>query len=400
MMKHKTFKKIIFVLLAPYLLLMACESVDETYNEFVNKGETVYIGRPDSVFVGSGNERLRFWVIINADPKIKSGFLANTDESIKQSFDINRSRNGTDTIVFDMEIPEGEYTFNLTLQDDLGNQSIPKEVSVKVYGEKYRQNLISRSITEVEAFDQYALVHWSDPFDNSVKSILKYEDQEGKLHSLEVSNDATQTELPNYKKGSTIEVSSIYRPTALAIDEFESSSNQRSLPQEYMLDKSAISALKMDGDAGEGCYGSTYASLFDNSTSSMWHSCEGETMEDQYPWVMSFDLGAAASLSRIKLDPRADCCDQRSPADYQIWAINDTTNAGTVNIDSVNVAEWEADAIAKGWTKILDVTENSQTTVENELQSTEPYRFWRMVGIRSIDGSSVANFSELTFWAK
>jgi len=381
-------------------VVLSCGTIKETYDEFTLEGETIYIGKADSVMVGEGYNKLRFWVAVNADPKITKGILKNNDESIFYEFEVNRSKSGKDTISFDLEIDEGEYTFGLFLMDDKGNQSVRVEVPATVYGEKYKSGLINRAIRNVDAFENEAVLYWASPSESILETVLIYEDQDGNMQEMLIANEVTESTLENYKRGGALRVKSIYRPTPTAFEDFEANPFVSTLPEEYILDKSSISVLRLAGDASDGCYGSTYERLFDGTVSTgFWHSCS--TPSDLYPWVMSFDLGSAQSVTKFGLDERQGCCGERSPGEYQIWATNDLGNATTSDIDEVSLEEWEAEATSKGWVKILDVTNNTQKSFQQSIQETETkYRYVRLVGISSIGGGSEANFNELTFWGK
>ncbi|MEQ9443429.1 MAG: DUF4998 domain-containing protein [Cyclobacteriaceae bacterium] len=380
--------------------IMACESMEETFSEFTVEGETIYIGTADTVLIGPGFEKLRFWVAINADPKISSGVLKTSDESIMHEFDVVRTQNGQDTVSFDLKLPEGEYTFGLFLMDDVGHQSVRREVPATVYGQRYQESLISRGIVSIDAFADSATFTWGDAAPNVVTTTLTYEDTDGNMQRVEVPNETSQMKVGNYKLGGEISVISDFAPSEYAIEIFESNPTEKVFPEEYLLDKSIITPLRLAGDAGDGCYGSSYDRLTDGSTSDFWHSCEDEAnLQDQYPWVMSFDLGTSANLSRFRLDERADCCGERSPAAYQIWGANDLAMGPTVDIDSVSVEEWGIDAAAKGWVKLVDVSGNNQPTFEVEIpENGTTYQYLRLVGISSIGGGAAANFNELTFW--
>ena len=165
----------------------------------------------------------------------------------------------------------------------------------------------------------------------------------------------------------------------------------------FLLDKSAIIPLILPFDAGEGCHGSSYARILDGATGEFWHSCGDST--DQYPFVMSFDLGAQANLAKFKLDKRSSCCGGRSPAEMQFWGTNDITLGDTADIDAGTLADWEADATAKGWVKIGGFEGNTDETLTKEVTGTETYRYLRLVYVSSIDGDTTANFDELTFWS-
>src|SRR5690554_3295255 len=132
LMKSRILKWIYFSVFS--VLVLSCGTNQETFEEFIRDGEIIYVGTADTVLVGSGYNKLRFWVALNADPKITKGILRTNDESITHEFGVARSKNGKDTVSFDMDIPEGEYTFGLFLMDDAGNSSVRKEVPARVYG--------------------------------------------------------------------------------------------------------------------------------------------------------------------------------------------------------------------------------------------------------------------------
>jgi hypothetical protein len=382
-----------------FMMILACETLDETFEEFTKNGETIYIGRSDTVMVASGYDKLRFWVAINSDPKISKGVVESNQGSVKHEFDVVRTKNGKDTISFDLDIAEGEYTFGLFLLDRNGNRSVRQEFQARVYGEKYRKSLINRGISNIEAYETSATFHWSDATPNTITTDLTYEDGAGVMQTVNVPNDVTQTTIDSYKRGGKIIVTSTYKPTENAIEVFEADPSERAFSQDFLLVKSIITPLKLQYDATEGCYASTYARLTDGSTDTYWHSCG--VGSDRYPWVMSFDMGVEANLSRFRLDKRADCCGSRSPAAYQIWGTNDLTNAVTADIDAGSLADWEADAAAKGWVKLLDVSGNDQATFEVDVpENASGFRYVRIVGISAIDGGLTANFNEFTFWTK
>lgn len=385
------------------IIAFGCDTNQDTFEEFVKDGEIIYVGKADTVIVGTGHDKLRVWVAINADPKITKGLLRTNDESIMHEFDVNRTKSGKDTITFDLDIPEGEYTFGLFLMDAAGNSSVRKEVPARVYGNNYQSSLINRGLSNIQAYADSAVFNWAEATPNMVSTTIVFEDKEGLMQSVEIPNDQRRTVVIDYQLGGTVKFNSVFKPTAAAIELFEASPSERTFPVEYQLEKSLISALRLAGDASDGCYGSSYAKLTDGKTNEMWHSCEDpvENAEDLYPLVMSFNLGNPANISRFRLDERQDCCGGRSPGAYQIWGTNDISDAETIDIDQVSMEEWEADATGKGWVKLVDISGNTQATFEVVLpENTTTYQYVRIVGIASIDGGLVANFSEFTFWGR
>lgn len=382
-----------------FMMIVSCETMEDTFEEFTKKGETIYIGKSDTVLVASGYDKLRLWVAINSDPKISKGMIESNDGSVNHEFEVVRTTNGKDTVSFDLDIPEGEYTFGLVLLDKNGNRSVRQEFQAKVYGAKYKGSLINRGISDIEAHETNAIFHWTENPQNAIGSTVTYEDGAGVMQTVSVSKDDAQTAIDSYKRGGKIIVVTRYKPTENAIEVFETSPFETAFPEDFLLVKSIIVPLKLEYDATDGCYGGNLGRLSDGSTAEYWHSCN--VSADSYPWIMSFDLGVEANLSRFRLDERADCCGSRGPGAYQIWGTNDLTDAITADIDAGTLEVWEADAVTKGWVKLLDVSGNTQATFEvNIPENASSFRYVRIVGISAIDGSAITGFNEFTFWTR
>ncbi len=396
MKKHLSYLTFIIVILS--LSFLACESNVDTYSEFIEDGEILYIGTPDTVLIEHGFNKLKFNVVINADPKISKGVLQSKDGSIDHEFDVIRENSGQDITSFILDIEQGEYNFDVFLKDNNGNQSIKREVLATSYGSNYQASLLNRGISGMNASQDNVVIDWSAPNDGVVSTVITYTNSGGVEQTIDVPNDTNQTIIEDYVLNGEFEVASTYRPTTTSFELFSAIPSGYNFPRGYLLDKSVIAPLRLDFDASDGCYGSSYDRLLDGSTGAFWHSCD--TAEDSYPFVMSFDMSVPVNLTQFKLDQRSGCCGDRSPANMQFWGTNDITlGATTVDIDAGDLAAWEADASSKGWTKIDAFDGNSDYTFTEELQDgAEKYQYIRLVFVSAINGGGTANFDELTFW--
>ena len=395
-------------------ILVSCsESLQDTYSEFTENGETIYIGAPVSISaISTGINTMKLSIVINADPKISKGTILDTEGAIISEFDINLASLVDNTVEVDVNLNEGDNTIFVVLKDNSGNESVKKEALIKVFGTNYQAGLISRIIATVTAISpNAAIIQWDAVQAGSISTILTYEDSSGVLQTMEIANDINETALDDIKLGGSISVSSTYKPSEDATFVFESLPSDYTFPLEFLVDKSGISQLILPFDAGPaGCWDSSFDFLLDGEVGRYWHSCDAD---DFYPFVMTLDMGQEISLSKFKLDRRASCCQDRSPAEMQFWGTNDITlGETTINLkqfdEDGNLVEkeiylpaWEADATAKGWVKLGGFTDNTDETVTKELSaSAEKYRYVRLVFISSIGGGDTANFDELTFWSE
>jgi hypothetical protein len=303
-----------------FTIVASCETIDETFEEFTKNGETIYIGRSDTVMVGPGYNKLRLWVAINSDPKISKGLLESNDGSVKHEFDVVRTKNGNDTISFDLDIAEGEYNFGLFLLDRNGNRSVRREFHSKVYGEKYRSSLINRGILSIEAYETSATFHWSDSPQNAIETFLTYEDGAGVMQTVKVSNDDTQTTVASYKRGGKIIITTTYKPTENAIEIFEAEPFNRAFPEEFLLDKSIWNIIDFSTQHPGGA--NAVENAIDGDPGTRWHTYAGQSY---YPHHVTVDMGVERTFSTFELfrmtnDDRAcDTFQLLASTDNQTW---------------------------------------------------------------------------------
>ncbi len=385
------------------LAIVGCETQAETFDEFTSDGETIYIGRPDTVIVApSGINKNRFFVHLNADPKIEKGEVRDLDGNLIHEFNVDRNALTDNVLEFELDADaEVIQTYNIVLFDAKGNSSVAREFSFSTFGNNYVATLLPRTISNILPYPSEAVVEFSSVLEGMTSTTFTYEDIDGETQIVEVSNAEDEIILENFKLEGQISVESKYRPTTNSVAEYTSKTTETNFPNLYVLNKSLIEVTTLTGDVGpDGCYGFPLERLFDG-TGTMWHSCGPDTAS-AYPFTQTFDLGVTAKLSQFRLDQRGDCCSDRSPANYQIWGTAaDIGTAETVDIKSVTLEEWEADAIDKGWVKLLDVSGNTDHTFEVEIPNDDHpnVRYFRMVVTAGIDGGDTANYAEYTLWA-
>lgn len=220
----------LFVL--PLLVLSGCETNENTFREFIEEGETIYIGAPDTIFVDPGYKKLRFRIAINADPKISKGALSTLNDEISREFEINRQKDGNDTISLIVDGEEGDYTFEFFLFDEKGNKSIAREVPATVYGENYQNSLLTRRILEMEVRADSLSIDWGEIAEGMEKTIMEYKNSKGELVKAEIEVDAKESYIKDFMRGEEFVVYSVYKPVPNAFEEFISSSLTYYFPAE------------------------------------------------------------------------------------------------------------------------------------------------------------------------
>jgi hypothetical protein len=131
---------------------------------------------------------------------------------------------------------------------------------------------------------------------------------------------------------------------------------------EYELGKANIVPLKLQYDATPG-YDGQIEGVFDGvnkGDGNQFHSGDGVGV----PQHLTFDLGVLTHLTRLEMWARSDGYNNWNPKTIQFWGIEDITGA-EISLPSRD-AGWEAEAVSKGWTKLLDGT--CSDSVYNRLQ--------------------------------
>ncbi len=196
----------------------ACQTNEETFSEFSNLGETVYVGLADSVMIASGYEQVRVSIIINADPKIAKGILKSADETIDMEFDVQRKNNGTDTLNIDLSnVKEGDYRFYLHFEDANGNKSLQKEFTARVVGADYVKTLTKKEVSTVsytqgDNGEVGARITFGKNVDKLREMRIEYTNREGMPKSVVVGAKAPFVELFDFDGGTHFKAISVFDP--------------------------------------------------------------------------------------------------------------------------------------------------------------------------------------------
>jgi len=219
------------------LMLFACSKMDATYNGFIKDGEIVYTARVDSITAYPGNNRLNLSMLLLSDPRISKvkvyweagGQADSTEKAVHRNADV-------DTVRFSFsKLAEGTYTFYIYSYDDVGHRSVKTDVIGTVYGERYISQLVNRAIKTGTYDDntKIATVKWFGVGTDVIGQEIIYTDNLGVVRKQFEKHEGladSVTVLPVYKKGTTFQFRTLYKPAANAIDTFYASYESRQVP--------------------------------------------------------------------------------------------------------------------------------------------------------------------------
>ena len=213
---NKTIKTIGLCIAACLSVFMSCnETLEDTYSEFTKDGETIYIGKPQSVtFAASGVNKVKLFIEMSADPKIEKGIILDNNGTVISEFDIDLASLTNNIVEVELELADGNYTLFVVVLDDVGNESVKQEVQLRVYGDKYESSLVVRPITSLLFDGVNGLVSWETLNDDLTRgSEVRFTNTNNEEVIVEVAVDDTSTELLDLDPTKPITYRTLYVPT-------------------------------------------------------------------------------------------------------------------------------------------------------------------------------------------
>lgn len=226
-------------------LTTSCGDMLDDIHQYIDKGETIYVGKVDSLRVYPGNERievrgdLRYGL---TQTKCVLSWLHPSGEAENRTIDIVRQGPDDYISVLLEDMQEGPYEFTAITYDDLGNSSIPVTVNGYVYGELYANSLINRSIegnivTSYDNGEFLATIKWLPlNYEDALGTYLKYELADGSgTETIFIETDETESVLSGAKPGGDFEWYTSYKPDSVAIDLFQTEKSLQQSTTQYKI---------------------------------------------------------------------------------------------------------------------------------------------------------------------
>lgn len=383
-------------------MFQSCADITDMQSEWLDQGETLYVGRLDSLKFRGGLKRVQMEGLLTYSRSATNGIITWKDKEVKFNID-NVSQDGVARVLID-NLEEGTYRFFVQTFDKEGNKSLKEECYGYVYGDEYKLTQSPKVISEMKQYPEKILLTWNIS-DDAVKVVLSYENKAGKISSLTLPGNVKETAITDWKIGGKIEAQTYTLPEKNAIDTIGLDVNIQVFPPylEYEVNKDTFKAAPLKTDSKGNGYGGKIEGMWDGIMGSgeafRYHSDKNEGV----PHHLTFDMGVYADLTRFKIDGREDHINW-NPKRFQLWGIDSLDGAET-SLPSTN-AGWEDEAKAKGWKLLIDATNsdtkhNSYNFDKDNVKNVRyiRYRVMEVFGPPSIGTDSFGCVQELTFWA-
>ena len=210
-------KKLVYAIIAFAFVcfVTSCDDMNSVHQEFLDRGETVYLGIPIILEANAGHERVELVWAQNADPRIYKTiiFWNNRQDSVVV---LNTGGRIVEKIV---PLPEGIYMLEILNASQGGvHRSLPTEVTVESFGERFSSNLRNRVITNARVRPDYSVIlTWSvEP--GVVSTTITYVNRDGETITVTIAGDETTLHLLDFVPGGEFTHSSLYLPHSSSID--------------------------------------------------------------------------------------------------------------------------------------------------------------------------------------
>lgn len=294
----KTKYSILIISFILSVVFFSCSKMNDLHMDYLLEGEHIYVGKPDSVHVLPGINRLefRYWV---TDPKVKKMKVYWNNGLDSLMIDIpNTSVNEPNKFEIKNLEPKN-YTFKIvTYNENWKNPSIPMEVTTEVYSEKYLTRLFSRKIEYANYLTpEKVYVRFLKPTEKSIGSVITYTNINEDIIETTVPNDTSFIVLNDFKE--KLEITTSFLPFVGALDTL------RSIPEEFIkidiqLDKSRFKRWNPVGIPYKDL-GANYSieKIWDNNYSGSFYIASGASTTPPL-FDLTFDLGQEKRLNRFR----------------------------------------------------------------------------------------------------
>lgn len=217
--------KNIFKLFIIVLLLYSCEGTNDLFQQYLDRGETIYTEKPSALSVIAGKHRVQVEWQQLSDLTVKKGRIYWNDRQDYLDVDINIVPDEINTVTAIVDnLEEGTYTFEVFSMDDSGNRSIPATKSGRVLGELYQSSLNNRLVLSHDLTATEITFNMSSAIlDDYVTTEINYYDLSGVLKSTSLDNDNLDNitiALTDIDVSKHITYRAVYMPNGNSIDNF------------------------------------------------------------------------------------------------------------------------------------------------------------------------------------
>ncbi|GGH03843.1 hypothetical protein GCM10007415_45080 [Parapedobacter pyrenivorans] len=388
----------LIILITAVCGLSACKKMDDTYRDYVEGGEIIYVSKADSIRIHSGYHRMLLTWVRGADPKVAGIRVIDSEGKLLAEQRLEGGVSGQSGEVLLDDMSEGVYALDVITFDNKGNTSVKVTVPGTSYGERYEQSLQTRRIERAVYQGNDVQINWFRPAADAIATEVSYEDAQGNEIMVLTSAKVNLTTLENFKNKSSLKYRTLFKPDSNAIDTFYTDYEQVS--PVHRLDKLNFKRWNPEDIAySEFMEGNGFniEKLWDDVYTG--HGYVSNAAE--FPSSFTFDLGEIAQLTSVLLNPawQNDVYSWGSVKKLQIW--------GASSVDTDADFSWnylgqynsrKPSGLPVGQVTPEDVEFAKNGEYFSLAGDAPPVRYIKIVVEETWGGAPSMHITELTFW--
>lgn len=212
---------ILFMLFSFNNFISSCEDINEKHDVYMRQGETLRVGKIDSLALYPGNMRaqLKYWV---GDYRAKKLMVTVTNSEEVTWYDLPEDKREDSIVVNIPNLQEGSNQLSfVTTNADKTILSIPVKTTVTAYGEKYKAILTQRTVRKAESVGDRVKIQWgSRASAQLIGQEVSYQTIAGRDTTCVIPASEAFSILHNAKPEGEFAYQSLYLPVVDAIDTF------------------------------------------------------------------------------------------------------------------------------------------------------------------------------------
>jgi len=274
--------------------------MNDFHDEYLQRGETLYVGRVDSAHVLPGNGRilLRYW---SSDPKAKKMkiYWKSKTDSLILDIPATIGKDSVEIVIPDLE--ENNYMFEIyTFNEHMQHKSRVFQLSGKVYGTKFQASINTRQLrTAVFLPSGQTEIRWLGAVEKALGTELVYTNKLGEVVEKFVPITENITVLNDL--AGNLKYRTYFLPELNAVDTFYTNYTEVTLNTLFELDQSKYAKwnpTSIPYNENSSTYSIT--KLWDKNFNSWYIQNMPAKLTGTNTYSWTFDLGQVVKLNRFK----------------------------------------------------------------------------------------------------
>ena len=272
---------------------MACTSQDDIYQKYVKKGGYDYPAMAINLSSERGFQNVTVIWEKPMDPAVKRAMLFWDNYADSVAVDYNAYADGKVAIKVG-NLEDRSYTFDIVNYDEVGNRSLPAEITISPYGDGWLVSRSERSVTSARMEGNDAVVKMTKATDEMYYTKFRYRNRGGEWVECEKVLKPGENEVVfrDAMRGKRFQYSSAFCPAA----------GRDTVWRSWMTSADGIS-YQLDGKrwsvqatSGQVFSENTPEKIFDgkNLSGCRWHSSKSEATKLVFPKILAIDTQVSA----------------------------------------------------------------------------------------------------------